>query len=179
MVLVDDEAFGRAAVELANTVGRSGDELTAAWAAEAAGRLGPLDEEALERLRVLRDALRSVLVARAADEHPSGADLDELNAAAALAPGYDQIDWPPGVPPRRWTARGGAAADAVLAVVARSAIDLLTGPWSERVRRCEAPGCPRLFVARDARRRWCSSATCGNRVRVARHAARRRGDLTD
>ena len=134
MVLVDDETFGRAAVELANTVGRSGDELTAAWAAEAAGRLAPLDEE---------------------------------------------IDWPPGVPPRRWTARGGAAADAVLAVVARSAIDLLTGPWSERVRRCEAPGCPRLFVARDARRRWCSSATCGNRVRVARHAARRRGDLTD
>ena len=163
---------------MANTVGRSGDELTPGWADRAAGRLGPLDEEALERLRVLRDAVRSVLVARAADQHPSGADLDELNAAAALSPGYDQIDWPPGVMPRRWTARGGGgAADALLAAVARSAIDLLTGPWSERVRRCEAPGCPRLFVARDARRRWCSSATCGNRVRVARHAARRRGDV--
>ncbi|MDP9487892.1 MAG: CGNR zinc finger domain-containing protein, partial [Actinomycetota bacterium] len=35
------------------------------------------------------------------------------------------------------------------------------------------PGCLRLFVATNLRRRWCSES-CGNRARVARHYERNR-----
>jgi hypothetical protein len=40
------------------------------------------------------------------------------------------------------------------------------------VRRCAAEPCIRLFLAEDARRRYCS-ATCGTRVRAARLRERR------
>jgi len=49
-------------------------------------------------------------------------------------------------------------ARATLASIARAAIELLGGL---------------VFVAENPRRRWCSAAVCGNRVRVARHYARR------
>lgn len=31
------------------------------------------------------------------------------------------------------------------------------------------PGCIQPFVVRNLQRRWCSSATCGNRARISRH----------
>jgi predicted RNA-binding Zn ribbon-like protein len=62
---------------------------------------------------------------------------------------------------------------AVIGAVARSAIELLSGRDRDRLRVCAAHGCERLFLARGRRQQWCSPA-CGNRVRVARHANRRR-----
>jgi predicted RNA-binding Zn ribbon-like protein len=68
---------------------------------------------------------------------------------------------------------------ALLAVVARDAVELLTDPvaWAT-VRECEGDNCPLVYVdtSRGRRRRWCSSEVCGNRERVARH--RRRAALT-
>jgi predicted RNA-binding Zn ribbon-like protein len=46
---------------------------------------------------------------------------------------------------------------------------LIGGLDRERLRRCDGPGCVLFFVATNPRRRWCSPAICGNRVRVARH----------
>lgn len=60
-----------------------------------------------------------------------------------------------------------------LVVVATSLIDVLTGPAVRRLRRCANPACSMLFIADDARRKWCMQNICGNRVRVARHYQRR------
>ncbi|GAA1014663.1 MULTISPECIES: CGNR zinc finger domain-containing protein [Streptomyces] len=68
---------------------------------------------------------------------------------------------------------------ALLAVVARDAVDLLTDPAARaRLRQCEGDNCPIVYLdtSRGRRRRWCSSEVCGNRERVARH--RRRAALT-
>ncbi|MEE1752239.1 CGNR zinc finger domain-containing protein [Streptomyces sp. SP18CS02] len=70
---------------------------------------------------------------------------------------------------------------ALLAAVARDAIDLLTDPAARaRLRQCEGDDCARVYLdtSRGRRRRWCSSELCGNRERVARHRARIRKDLS-
>jgi predicted RNA-binding Zn ribbon-like protein len=69
--------------------------------------------------------------------------------------------------------------EALVSVVARDAVDLLTDPAArDRLRRCEGERCSRVYLdtSRGRRRRWCSSERCGNRERVARH--RRRTTLT-
>jgi predicted RNA-binding Zn ribbon-like protein len=52
-----------------------------------------------------------------------------------------------------------------LSVVARDAVDLLTGPQSRLIRTCDEPSCRMLFVdtSPGARRRWCSMTRCGSR----------------
>ncbi|MFB7502610.1 CGNR zinc finger domain-containing protein [Streptomyces broussonetiae] len=64
---------------------------------------------------------------------------------------------------------------ALLALVARDAVELLTDPvaWAA-VRECEGDNCPLVYLdtSRGRRRRWCSSEVCGNRERVARHRRR-------
>ncbi|WP_225822924.1 CGNR zinc finger domain-containing protein [Streptomyces naphthomycinicus] len=107
-----------------------------------------------------------------------GRALDRVNEAARAAPpaplavrGADgrllrELAGPPGCA-------------ALLAVVARDAVELLTDPvaWAA-VRECEGDNCPLVYLdtSRGRRRRWCSSEVCGNRERVARH--RRRAALT-
>ncbi|WNM35433.1 ABATE domain-containing protein [Streptomyces sp. Li-HN-5-11] len=64
---------------------------------------------------------------------------------------------------------------ALLAAVARDAVDLLTDPGARAsLRRCEGDNCPIVYLdsSRGHRRRWCSSEVCGNRERVARHRRR-------
>ncbi|MFF8290272.1 CGNR zinc finger domain-containing protein [Streptomyces sp. NPDC016309] len=110
--------------------------------------------------------------------HP-GSRLDRLNALAAAPPPA----------PRAVPGEGGRlvralavppGCRALLAAVARDAVDLLTDPATRaRLRQCEGEACRRVYLdtSRGRRRRWCSSATCGNRERVARHRARTHGQL--
>lgn len=67
---------------------------------------------------------------------------------------------------------------ALLAVIARDTVELLTDPVAcASLRQCAGDNCPIVYVdtSRGRRRRWCSSEICGNRERVARH--RRRAGL--
>ncbi|MCI4676351.1 CGNR zinc finger domain-containing protein [Candidatus Mycolicibacterium alkanivorans] len=59
-----------------------------------------------------------------------------------------------------------------LAAVADSLIDLLVSPSQTRLRRCQNPTCSMLFVATDARRKFCTQNICANRTRAARHYRR-------
>ncbi|WP_159768024.1 CGNR zinc finger domain-containing protein [Streptomyces sp. HM190] len=64
---------------------------------------------------------------------------------------------------------------ALLAVVARDTVELLTDPVAcAGLRQCAGDNCPIVYVdtSRGRRRRWCSSEICGNRERVARHRRR-------
>ena len=168
------------AVNLANTVMvtpagdrdllESQDQLEAWIAAErdripgveaAAGRLGDV--------RDLRRSVRELLHARARGERPPDGARRRINAISASAP------------IRTALARDGRVVEELdprdpyarfEATVARSAIEL-AGRGQDRLCVCRAPSCGMLFLRDHPRQTWCSKA-CGNRARVARHAARRR-----
>lgn len=130
-----------------------------------------ISEAEMADARRLRDALFRVAVSTAAGtSHPLG-DLDAINEAAAhpaLAPRIT----PTGQ--RQWA--GNPSGTNLLATVARDAVELLTGPFADRIRTCAAEDCHLVYVdtSRPGRRRWCSMEHCGNRHKVralrARHS---------
>jgi predicted RNA-binding Zn ribbon-like protein len=73
-----------------------------------------------------------------------------------------------------WEIAPSADLSAPLAAAAWSAGDLLTSPALRRVRACAGLGCGWLFLDPTGRRRWCVMATCGNREKARRFAAKRK-----
>lgn len=161
------------AVEFIDT--RQGPDLedagaTARWLFQRGLRSEPTGADLAELARLQSTAdhlLRTAVTCEAAD---AGA-IDHLNACSAAAAVAPQLNWPVNGRPRMWLSTSGDSGAHVLGVIARSVIELLTGERA-RLRLCEAHSCGRVYLSASARRRWCSDA-CGNRVRVARHAARR------
>ncbi|OON72660.1 hypothetical protein B1H18_28990 [Streptomyces tsukubensis] len=129
--------------------------------------------EWLAAFRQLR-AQTGRLVRGELDGRPDPRALDRVNALAAAAP----------PPLRAVRGRDGAlvrvlgedpGCAALIAVVARDAVDLLTDQDARMgLRRCAGDNCPIVYLdtSRGRRRRWCSSEVCGNRERVARHRRR-------
>ena len=72
----------------------------------------------------------------------------------------------------RWETAPAAELSAPLAAAAWSAGELLASPALRRVRACAGAGCGWLFLDPTGRRRWCVMATCGNREKARRFAAR-------
>jgi predicted RNA-binding Zn ribbon-like protein len=72
----------------------------------------------------------------------------------------------------RWEIAPTADLSAPLAAAAWSAGELLTSPALRRVRACAGAGCGWLFLDPRGRRRWCVMATCGNREKARRFAAK-------
>ncbi len=68
---------------------------------------------------------------------------------------------------------GDAFAGLMIPIVESAADALILGELA-RVRRCADPRCARVFFdgTKNAARRWCDMATCGNRAKAARHRAR-------
>ena len=62
--------------------------------------------------------------------------------------------------------------------VAEDSAEFLASHEPARLRACANPECTPVFddTARNATRRWCSMALCGNRHKVASHRARRHED---
>ncbi|MEU3660296.1 CGNR zinc finger domain-containing protein [Streptomyces sp. NPDC032940] len=120
-------------------------------------------------VRRLRDALFRVVLAQVRGEPHPPADLEVVNEAAArpaLAPAIT----PAGE--RRWA--GSLTGTHLASTVARDAVELLTGPFSHRIRTCAAEDCHLVYVdtSRPGRRRWCSMEHCGNRHKVRALRAR-------
>lgn len=174
------------ALDLVNTRVRCGDGIVDmldspsrldAWLRAERHRIawaGHASRGDLAALRALRDALDALLHAPLRRADPPIAAVKALNRALAARVPSPRLAWTGGSacrapPPAR------ARRTLLLHQLARDALDLLTRPHAARVRKCAHPDCILLFVARDARRQWCSSATCGNRARVARHYARGHG----
>jgi predicted RNA-binding Zn ribbon-like protein len=178
------------AIELANTLftdgGRPLDALTTpaaltGWLQTNAERIDPppprrLRAGDLERARELRAIIRALLATAVDGDPPPAATVRRLNELAALAPFTARLHWPADEPPKAQLSPAGAGRlDALLALLAHSAIDVLGGSGAGRLRRCEAPGCINYYLKDHPRRAWCSPK-CGNRVRVARHYKRSRHD---
>ena len=133
----------------------------------------PVTESDLSEFRALRAAVREMFEALLSGSAPPEGGVREINTASARGPTYPELDDSGAEPRVRTRSAAYASSASSLAAIARSAVDLAGGPARKRLRVCEAPGCPRLFVATNPRRRWCSES-CGNRARVARHYERHR-----
>ncbi|WP_393063567.1 CGNR zinc finger domain-containing protein [Streptomyces sp. LN549] len=149
------------------------DWLVAAGAVPRGTRLDHVDDHWLVRFRQLRSAMDRLLTAQLGGRAADGA-LERVNALAAAAPpGLCAVRAGNGALVRGLSTEPGCGA--LLAAVARDAVDLLTDPVAlAGLRRCEGDHCRRVYLdtSRGRRRRWCSSEVCGNRERVARHRRR-------
>lgn len=146
-----------------------------AWLRAAGLAAGPIAvcRDDLVRARDLRAAIFDLVDAVMDDRPVAASAVRRVNAAAGSA-----------VPAPRLVVRDGRLegcagtldVTGALSVLARDAIDLVTGPQAFLLRECEAADCSGIYVdaSRAGRRRWCSTARCGNRARVAAHRARRR-----
>ncbi|MEU7424238.1 CGNR zinc finger domain-containing protein [Streptomyces sp. NPDC040750] len=137
--------------------------------------LGHADACWLVPFRELRTHVGWLLrVPREADPGPYEHALARLNETARAAPPAPRaVRCEDGTLIRELTAPPQCAA--LLAVLARDALELLTDPVARAaVRECEGDNCPLVYLdtSRGRRRRWCSSEVCGNRERVARHRRR-------
>ncbi|MFD9499080.1 CGNR zinc finger domain-containing protein [Streptomyces sp. NPDC060035] len=152
---------------------RLADWLVASGLVPKGTPLAAVDDSWVARFRELRAGIDLLMTAEPAGRSADGA-LDRINALAAVAPpGLRAVRGKGGVLVRALS--GGPACDALLAAVARDAVELLTDPVARAgLRRCEGDACGRLYLdtSRGRRRRWCSSEVCGNRERVARHRRR-------
>jgi predicted RNA-binding Zn ribbon-like protein len=165
---------GRAALNFVGTLGKRGtadlerlrtaDDL-ARWADEAGlGRIAATDAD-LEAARILRESLYGLVLATLGRAPVRSADVAIINEWAARETHVPALALQSGTLQRNDPA---PTASAVLAAVARDAIDLLTGPDVALIRDCEDPTCTLLFVdtSRSHRRRWCSMNICGARAKM-------------
>jgi predicted RNA-binding Zn ribbon-like protein len=128
---------------------------------------------AFDRALELRGTVRAILEALAA-RHPL--------QAAWVAAVNQALGWGTGASRLVRQGRGWRLAFAstlteplrALAPIARSAADLIAQGRGALVRKCANPRCVLYFrdTSRTRRRRWCSMAVCGNRMKVAAHTRR-------
>lgn len=129
-------------------------------------------EADLQRLRHLREVVYALLEHEVHPDQDVTVELRAVNDAAAYPPRPValQLDEVGRLAPHTTTLELGH----VLGTIARDAIDLLAGHADGLLKQCVAETCGTYFVDTSPghRRRWCSSATCGNRARVQTHRAR-------
>jgi predicted RNA-binding Zn ribbon-like protein len=171
------------AVDLINTVAPpgspAGDDLLAtergaqAWWRIERTRVPDGEVPDLRSLRLLRTALRDIIVALV-DGHPvTQASVSDLNLFMESAPASTRL---------RLTGAGLRAdthwhrefgGNPRLAFIATQAAAFVSDlAQVRRLRRCANPACSMIFIAVNPRRSWCAPGICGNRVRVARHYRR-------
>lgn len=129
----------------------------------------PATERGLTDAYELREAIYR-LVHPKTRERSSLADINTVNAWAAKPGFISQL----ASDARSVTLRAESTTDAGLTTVARDAVDLLSGPWLERVRECAFPDCSLMFVdtSRPGQRQWCEMKSCGNRFKVRQHRSK-------
>jgi predicted RNA-binding Zn ribbon-like protein len=168
------------AVDLANTVrgAPSGDrdlleteEQLTAWIAAERDRIPDVRAASgrLDDVRRLRSLVRGALYPRAHGKPVPDQVRLMLNSLSAAAPLHVSL-----APGGRIVQRADSSDSYArfVATIARSAI-ALADREEERLSVCMAPSCGMLFLSEHQRQVWCTKE-CGNRARVARHAARRR-----
>jgi predicted RNA-binding Zn ribbon-like protein len=128
-----------------------------------------IDDEGIEGIRALREAVWNVTKARLNAEKPASKDIDRVNAFAA-ASAVPQLD---ATLRKHW--QEPMTADQFAGMIARDTIELFSGPYAERVRQCEGH-CELVFVdtSRPGKRRWCSMQRCGNRAKIREFRDRQR-----
>jgi predicted RNA-binding Zn ribbon-like protein len=125
----------------------------------------------LRAARALRAVLRTLVESRKAGKLPEFADL---NAFLVAAQSHPQLVWTKSKSAALKTIHATDTAEQILAPVALKAAELFSNADFRRVRRCGERTCVHWFLdtTRPGRRRWCSMATCGNRLKVKSYRQR-------
>jgi len=131
-------------------------------------------DTALRRARSTRAGLRELIDALAEDREPGADAIAAVNGALRVEETAQLV--PAGARLRVAFRRSGAPFDQALATIARLVADELSEGRPERFRVCENDTCRWAFYdrSRPGTRRWCEMASCGNRMKAARHRARQR-----
>jgi predicted RNA-binding Zn ribbon-like protein len=129
----------------------------------------------LRAARALRSAIRAIVEGRKAGKTP---DLSDLNAFLLAAQSHPQLTWTKSKSASVKTIQSVDTAEQILAPVSLKAAELFSGADFRRVRRCDDPTCVHWFYdqTKPGRRRWCSMATCGNRLKVKMYRRRQKVD---
>jgi predicted RNA-binding Zn ribbon-like protein len=137
----------------------------------AKGTLPFVDGALLQTVRELREIILASVKDRKAGKAPS---LSALNRFLKEAPSHAELKTDDTGNLRVSRVYGKQTVEAFLAPVAEAAADLLANGDFELVRPCESKTCVMWFYDRTKghHRRWCSSAGCGNRAKVAAFRAR-------
>lgn len=122
-------------------------------------------ETDLEATRELREAIYRTALARRDGRAPNAQDREIINDWAAQPPLVPQLSQDGRA--RSWTAQ--RPIRAILAMIARDAIDLFASSEIEKLKVCAQPTCASLFLdtSRPGQRRWCSMNVCGNKAKKA------------
>lgn len=128
----------------------------------------PSRESDVERAIEVREAIYALVGARIAGEEFDRGALAVVNAAARMQPATPQL-----TPTGRWT---DATPDEALSVVARHAVELLSGPDVPLMKECGNPQCTRVYIdrSRGMRRQWCGMESCGNKLKAQAYRARKK-----
>lgn len=129
---------------------------------------------ALADARRVRAALRSLAERGAVTPQVRIDVLGEINRVLGRSAGTRRVEIRgDGTFARSFVPVGDAFAGLMIPIVESAADALILGELP-RVRRCADPRCGRVFYdgTKNAARRWCDMATCGNRAKAARHRAR-------
>lgn len=145
-----------------------------AWYVESGlvDAISPATEADVEQATTVREAVYRLVTARRLGEGYDGAALTVLNNAARRPPAVPQL-----TPAGRWTQ---ATPEEALSLVAREAVELLSGPDVPLLKECGNPECTRTYVdrSRGVRRQWCGMESCGNKIKAAAYRARRKSALS-
>ena len=129
---------------------------------------------ALVDARRVRAALRNLAERGAVAPQVRVDALGEINRVLGRSAGTRRLEIrADGTFARSFVPVGDAFAGLMIPIVESAADALILGELA-RVRRCADPRCARVFYdgTKNAARRWCDMATCGNRAKAARHRAR-------
>ena len=178
---------GHVVLDFLNTVSVAGGELVdslqshddvAQWLAQS--KLGPAPPRAnipalLRSARSLRETIRSAIEHIKAGRPP---ELTEINRVLAKSSSHLELIKLRGGAvraERKWQSR---TAEQILGPLATAAGELLATADFALVRKCENPQCVLWFYdhTKSHHRRWCSTATCGNRNKVAAFRQRRQAE---
>jgi predicted RNA-binding Zn ribbon-like protein len=143
----------------------------AAVAGQRAGRT-PSEQELAEAKR-LRTALVALMDDLYSGKSPSEQDIATLNEFSSITPPAIRLD----VSGRKLQTSAGVGVSIVLGLIARDAIELLTGDDFSKIKRCAGDDCSVYFTdhSRPGKRRWCSMSRCGNKAKKRAFNERKAG----
>lgn len=124
--------------------------------------------------RKLRFNARELVEARRSGKR---ADPSVVNEVLAAGQRCAQLRWEAAHGGFSVVKRAGKAdAAGLLTPIAEALVQLLTEADPALIRQCEGDHCTLLFhdLTKSRRRRWCSMAACGNRMKVAAFRARQK-----
>jgi len=153
------------------------DDSVVAWLKQA-GLLPQVPEKAPEGLLALALEMRAAgkAMVRAAKAGRK-ADADLVNRVLKLGNPTRELQWDGETASFKVVKRRDTtSAIGLLEPIAEAMVDLLTGERLDLVRQCEGEDCTLLFhdLTKSHRRRWCSMAVCGNRMKVAAFRSRKK-----